>query len=262
MLSVPAFVWFKANYTAQHPRVKPTCHVVGNRQLLSIGGANPNDVTYGKWSSDSLSQGLGIFDLTEMTWSSSYNANAAPYITPQIVKDWYSKNGLPAFKDSAVAGFFKATTATDSCKCHLLKSLQRRLLTTVFLAAAPASSTSSLDPSPTPLNAGQIAGAVVGSLVAFAIILAIAWFYLRRYSVWRPSRLRHPQETLSSGTEGLNTYKEKKLMNKQDGVSELHGQQVAASELHNDEVGTSEMEATSRFEMAGSNLPLSEHGEG
>ncbi len=87
--------------------------------MLSIGGGNPNDVTYGKWSIDNAPQGLGIFDLTEMTWGSSYDASAAPYTTPRIVKDWYSKNDLPAFNDSAVAGFFRVMTATDSCKCHL-----------------------------------------------------------------------------------------------------------------------------------------------
>ena len=112
VLSLPAFVWVKANYTAQQTRILHTCQVVGNRQLLSVGGHDPNDSKYGYWSRDPWQQGLGIFDLTEMAWTSSYNTNAAPYNTPQVIKDWYNKNSLPDFSDPAVAGFFKASAGT------------------------------------------------------------------------------------------------------------------------------------------------------
>ena len=59
--------------------------------MLSIGGLNPLDVNNENsvFSTDPIPQGLQIFDLTEMTWSSKYDANAAPYITPQVVKAWY-----------------------------------------------------------------------------------------------------------------------------------------------------------------------------
>ena len=57
--------------------------------MLSIGGFNPLDVNNEVKSIDPIPQGLQIFDLTEMTWSSKYDANAAPYTTPQVVKDWY-----------------------------------------------------------------------------------------------------------------------------------------------------------------------------
>ena len=66
------------------------CHVVGKSQMLSIGGL---DATY---ENDALKlidptpQGLEIFDLTNMTWSNQYDANAAPYKSPQVVKDYYA----------------------------------------------------------------------------------------------------------------------------------------------------------------------------
>ena len=41
VLSLPAFVWFKANYISVDPRMEHTCHIVGN-QTLSIGGFNPS----------------------------------------------------------------------------------------------------------------------------------------------------------------------------------------------------------------------------
>lgn len=57
--------------------------------MLSIGGFNPLDANKDATSTDPMPQGLQIFDLTEMTWSSKYDANAAPYTTPQVVKAWY-----------------------------------------------------------------------------------------------------------------------------------------------------------------------------
>lgn len=67
------------------------CQVVGNRQMLSVGGNNPLDANSETTSKDPMAQGLQIFDLSDMTWSSSYDAHAAPYTTPQVVKDWYNK---------------------------------------------------------------------------------------------------------------------------------------------------------------------------
>ena len=89
VLSLPAFAWFKANYTAQNSRWRHTCNVVGNRQMISVGGQNVNDGNSKITSKDPFTQGFGVFDLTEMTWSSGYDAHAAAYKTPQVVKDWY-----------------------------------------------------------------------------------------------------------------------------------------------------------------------------
>lgn len=89
VFSLPAFVWFKADYMPQNARSGHTCNVVGNRQMLSVGGLDPNDQQAGP-SQDPLAQGLGVFDLTEMAWTSGYDANAASYQSPKVVKDWYN----------------------------------------------------------------------------------------------------------------------------------------------------------------------------
>lgn len=70
------------------------CEVVGNRQMLSIGGRDPLDDGQGILSPDPIKHGLQIFDLTEMKWSDRYDSNAAPYTTPQVVKDWYQKKSV------------------------------------------------------------------------------------------------------------------------------------------------------------------------
>ena len=90
VLSLPAFAWFKANYTAQNNRWRHTCNIAGNRQMITIGGININDQNLGGQSKDPFSQGFGVFDLTELTWSSGYDAHAAPYETPGVIKDWYN----------------------------------------------------------------------------------------------------------------------------------------------------------------------------
>ncbi|KAI4240737.1 MAG: hypothetical protein L6R40_004982 [Gallowayella cf. fulva] len=86
VLSLPAFRWFKADYPAQHPRFRHSCNVVGNRQMLSIGGQDPTNQYNNTFTADPFLQGLGIFDLTAMRWSDRYNADAEPYESPAVVK--------------------------------------------------------------------------------------------------------------------------------------------------------------------------------
>lgn len=42
---------------------------------------------------DPWSQGLRVFDLTEMAWVDSYNSDAPPYQTPQFIKYGIAING-------------------------------------------------------------------------------------------------------------------------------------------------------------------------
>lgn len=98
VLSLPGFVWFKADYPSTHPRYLHTCNVIGNRQMVSIGGKNPQDWA-GRITRDPLPQGLGIFDLTEMKWTDGFDPTAAPYKTPDVVKNWYNnKYGCEAIR--------------------------------------------------------------------------------------------------------------------------------------------------------------------
>ena len=41
---------------------------------------------------DEWTNGIGIFDLTELEWSDEFRADADQYETPKMVMDWY-KNG-------------------------------------------------------------------------------------------------------------------------------------------------------------------------
>jgi hypothetical protein len=62
---------------------------VGNRQLLSAGGWDPtSSAAYA--TTDPWTYGLGIFDMTELSWGSRYNADAAPYVRSEAVNRYYA----------------------------------------------------------------------------------------------------------------------------------------------------------------------------
>ena len=85
ILSLPGFVWTKVPNQPAGKRTIATCVSVGNRQVLSIGG------TAGGWADqDPAPQGLLLFDMTDMKWKDSYDANAAAYQRATDLKTWYS----------------------------------------------------------------------------------------------------------------------------------------------------------------------------
>jgi hypothetical protein len=85
ILSLPGFVWTKVSSSPAGKRQSATCLSVGKRQMLSIGG------TITSWTDqDPASQGLLLFDMTELKWKDSYDANAAAYERAADIKAWYS----------------------------------------------------------------------------------------------------------------------------------------------------------------------------
>ncbi|KAK0712860.1 hypothetical protein B0T26DRAFT_346521 [Lasiosphaeria miniovina] len=88
VLSLPGFVWTKLPDSPDGVRTTQACVVVGNRQVLSIGGVDGfgkgyNDV-------DPAPQGLLLFDMVDQKWSHSYNASAPAYESPKAIQDLYS----------------------------------------------------------------------------------------------------------------------------------------------------------------------------
>ena len=61
--------------------------------MLSIGGYDPtaHTASEGFQTTDPNMNGLGIFDMVDLTWKSSYDANAGPYTIPTTVGDWYNQ---------------------------------------------------------------------------------------------------------------------------------------------------------------------------
>ena len=58
--------------------------------MISIGGINTHmgDETW--TDKDPFAQGLGIFDMTELTWKLKYDHEAEPYEMPKSVEKFYT----------------------------------------------------------------------------------------------------------------------------------------------------------------------------
>ena len=58
--------------------------------MLVIGGQsfNQSSVSGDIVEQDKFAQGLGVFDLTDLEWKSSYDPNTEPYRTPDMIKEY------------------------------------------------------------------------------------------------------------------------------------------------------------------------------
>lgn len=90
VLSLPSFQWFRTSTTNQIRRSYTTCKVIGNRQMVVIGGTNPSTGDDEWLSKDPFTNGIGIFDLTALEWTSRYDADAPAYQRPAVVQDYYA----------------------------------------------------------------------------------------------------------------------------------------------------------------------------
>ena len=135
--------------------------------MLSIGGfpiGNDHKPNTNSISPDPWTHGIGIFDMTDLSWSSSYDANAKPYEQSNVVKQYYQSNsGTPTWSDPALAAVFATNTSSKS------------------LSSKPtATSTTPPQTSKHGTNVGAIAGGVVGGIAGVCAILFLAAFLLRR----------------------------------------------------------------------------------
>ncbi|KAL8775528.1 MAG: hypothetical protein Q9209_000024 [Squamulea sp. 1 TL-2023] len=179
ILTLPAFHWLKVDYPPQSPRAGHTCNAIGGSQILSVGGfdANPK-IAWGEYedirksmfntTADPFAQGLGIFDMTSLTWADHYTANAPQYVQSDLIKTFYRNNpgNGSQFSTNGLKDLFQTThfTPADS------ESSPSSNPTTT---SPPKSTHSSVD-------GGTIAGAVIGGVVGLAVIAGTFFYFWRR----------------------------------------------------------------------------------
>lgn len=163
VLSLPAFNWTQVNF-GQSPRWGHDCHVVGNRQMLTIGGNTTNE------QCDWEIKGVAILDMSTITWGSVYNAYAPEYLVPTPIVDWLGgspsggatiKSPVLGYNQTGLAEVFNTTRAQPSL---------------------------SATPSQTPVgapghksHAGAIAGGVIGGVAALAMLAGLLlWLRARK----------------------------------------------------------------------------------
>ena len=242
ILSLPSFVWFKANYTPSDPRRGHTCNIIGNRQMLSIGGLDPSAASYeaAENDTDPFWEGMKVFDLTTLRWTNFYNANAAPYLAPGPVAAHY-----------AAGSRYPSTWSSND-----LESLFRKPTSNTSTPIEPSPSATPIEPSPsatpqigTPKTgiakrrnhtAASVGGAV-GGIAAFSLV-GFALYLLARK---RANDRRHEQADEPDPMEDVPEAGQPYLQSK----AELDAEETTKTELqaeNQNELGQGE-----RYEIEG-----------
>jgi hypothetical protein len=159
ILTLPAFEWIQVPGNGTQ-RAGHKCRVIGNRQMISIGGVTQNNYN----ATDPWVNTLGIFDMTELTWGFNYDSGAAAYSPSQNIVDYYanSSNRYPAsWSDPALKTIFETVTTSPTP-------------TNTAITTPPPSSSGSTS------NTGAIAGGVVGGAAAIAIAGILTFFIRKR----------------------------------------------------------------------------------
>lgn len=173
ILTLPAFHWVDVTYDGPVPRNLHTCDSVGGSQILIFGGTDyvpskgTGDTQNSMSTKDPWSQGIGIFDLSNLEWADHHSAHSAPYEQSDPVKQHYAESGQSYISDldSSVATLMKTTHFN-----HTVADSPTNSINTSNSTVALSKST----------NTGAIAGGVVGGIAALCIIAAIVFFTLRR----------------------------------------------------------------------------------
>ena len=177
VLSLPGFVWFKADFPAPSPRHMHSCNVVGKggSQMIVIGGLDQTFPNVTITGGDRWSNGINIFDMSQLQWKDSYVPNDAKYQTPSVITEWYAKHGpYPSFQNATLQSLFTQNTT---------------------------SSPSPVNPSPTPRQphsnshsyTGAIVGGVIGGVAALAIVAIAAFVILSSRRRLRNQRTQSQQ---------------------------------------------------------------------
>ncbi|CRG90610.1 hypothetical protein PISL3812_07654 [Talaromyces islandicus] len=178
VLTLPGFHWVQASYPASHPRHALTCESIGGGQMLTIGGldtliSDDSDLYEGPFqSADPFTYGLGVFDISTLTWKSSYSSSQTVYTPSSEIMKFYQTNGrLSALNNTNLKDLFSTQNFTGVPTSTA--SSPSSTGSTSSTSAAAASSTHST-------HTGAIAGGVVGGVAGVALIAAGAFYFLRR----------------------------------------------------------------------------------
>lgn len=159
-LSLPAFRWFKSNSTTPVRRACHTCQLIGNGQMISIGGYQVSDHGQFGAAPDPWLNGIGVFDMSAFAWADWYNAAAEPYSQPAVVKHYYENDYVePTWTDPVLSKTFQYTPPSKP-------------VTPTPPAPHPTKNSSS--------NLGPIVGGVVGGVGGVLLLGALIGFVIMR----------------------------------------------------------------------------------
>lgn len=207
VLSLPSFKWIKirnkASDSAYIPlaRTSHTCHLIGKRQMVVIGGAR-SAAAHKQCNTKSVF----VFDLTRLVWRNEFDPNEVAYELPKNITDVIGGDEF----GNAVASQNKPDTWTNTAVQDIFFGSDVPQ-TTASSTAIPDDTTPEESSTPT----GAIVGGVVGGVAALAAI-AFGLFFLRRRR--RRGPIHHSQD-------------DEPKINPNQNAQELNADQTALHEL-------------------------------
>ncbi|KIV93066.1 hypothetical protein PV10_04311 [Exophiala mesophila] len=218
-LSLPAFQWFKSPSKTPVRRACHTCSVIGNRQMISIGGRFPSSRQPLGFDRDPWVGGVGVFDMTSFTWTDSYNASAEVYDSPKVVKDYYTSSyEVPDWSDTNLAAIFAFSPPAQSPD----NTNNDDDNNTGTESGNGASQTSPSSPAPTgssSTNVGAIAGGVVAGVAVMGIVAGLFIWRRRRQRQRLQSQPLHQQYTPTMQGGAIGHF-------------DKHGMELSPSSIH------------------------------
>lgn len=198
VLSLPSFKWIQVYGPGESPRWGHTCHFVGNRQMLTVGGAHDSSIynietTAATINTSTLTcdweyKGVAIYDMTKLIWGSVFDAYAAPYQVPTPI---FSAIGGSSTGNATMvqpeAGFASAAVATMFANRDTANTTNSPPQSTLSSTSGPPPA------SPASGHAGLIAGSVIGGIAGLGLIIGAVTVFFYRRAKNQPSR--QPQMT-------------------------------------------------------------------
>ncbi|KAK7754885.1 hypothetical protein SLS62_003199 [Diatrype stigma] len=210
VLSIPSFTWTKV-YQGVLPRFGHTCHVVGNRQMITVGGIN-GTTSHGTNASGTESasattdscdwewMGVAILDLTSMAWGSVFDRDKPRYQVSALISavvgggpDGGATRLLPddGWTSAAVANLFTGSSS----------------LSAPYAPPSPnAAGPDEADDDKDNRNVGAIVGGAVGGGGGFLVVLAALglWWNRRR----KKKKRKRERRDIAEGAAELGEQKE------------------------------------------------------
>ena len=224
ILSLPSFEWISA-YSGSDEREAHTCHVVGNRMMVTIGGHKAKAGVPGPC--DWEPNGMALLEMVNMNWTSIFNPGSEKYNISSLISSriggkyvFFPSSSFPMGKSKVLTMDTTSETGAATVKSPESKwaggleaVFNQQILSPTGPTNLTNSNTTISKPSspPTPLSKQAIIGISIGSaiLLLFITFAAIQVYKIRRAGA---NRLRlgeiHTAELEPTTRMPLNAFQE------------------------------------------------------
>ncbi|KAF2118857.1 hypothetical protein BDV96DRAFT_487438 [Lophiotrema nucula] len=214
VLSLPSFTWINV-FQGKSPRYGHTCHLIRERQMLTVGGHN-----YKNGTCDWEKKSVAILDLPTMTWGSVYRAVDEPYEL--------SDNLFPNLGGTSKGGATKKTPEKGWASPEFGKIMSTKRIYT----NAPINSTALALEHQSGLDQKTRTAIIAGVTVAGIVLLACITYTIFTYRRYRLNKAPHELEANhpDSPTQLDTKYKYEMSPNSKK-MFEISGKELRSHEL-------------------------------